>query len=227
MVADREDGKELPERAEDLGIEEHVSPLNQRHELLIAVGDCLEAWTAVEIELTKLFMVLNGVRRDAFSHPIRAAYEVVISLEVRIAMIVAYSRADESLRDDYLPHALALGSKVRKYYKKRHEVAHFYPVGRGCAKTVDMFIRPYFTEARFLLNKGPELSAGQLKVRAIKFKELAELVERHTQHVGALRGLPLEHYVQAGDRAFPPLCPADLPAAAPASLLLSDDEGRG
>ena len=201
--------------------------MNQRHELLIAVGDCLEAWTAVEIELTKLFMVLNGVRRDAFSHPIRAAYEVVISLEVRIAMIVAYSRADESLRDDYLPHALALGSKVRKYYKKRHEVAHFYPVGRGCAKTVDMFIRPYFTEARFLLDQGTRAErrategAGHQVQRARRARGAAYPARRCASRIalGALR---------TGRRqGFSASCPADLPAAAPASLLLSDDEGRG
>ena len=183
----------------------------ERRSLLLAVGECLHAWSGVEVELSNLYMILHGIKRDEFDHPTRAAFEAVNSLEVRLAMLVAYVTADLSIRDRYLPHVKALNTQVFKLYKKRHEVAHFMVVGRQ-RKTgrVQPIIRPFFTVDVFQQQRGTELDLDQVTQRVGKIGDLSELIRSHVQHVGALRKLPLEYYVRAGDRAFPPLGREDL-----------------
>jgi len=155
-------------------------------------------------------MILHGFKRDEFAHPTRAAFEAVISLEVRLAMMCAYVAADTSLRDSYLPHIKSLSSRVFKMYKKRHELAHFMIVGREGKNGKRTLIRPFFTVDAYSQKKGSELDAEQIAERAHNFEALAQRIKRHVQHVGALKKLPPKHYVQAGDKAFPPLGEEDL-----------------
>jgi hypothetical protein len=181
--------------------------------LFAAIGASLHIWSNVELEISNLYMILHSIKRNEFAHPTRAAFEAVISLDVRLTMMCAYVAADNSLKD-YLPHIKALKARVIKFYKKRHEVAHFMVVHRMNKGQVNTFIRPYFTEDNFQNKKGTELDSDQVYERAVKFDELVATIKRHIQHVGALRNLPPEAYVQAGDKAFPPLGKGDLPAAA-------------
>lgn len=131
-------------------------------------------------------------------------------------MIIAYAEADDSLEDYHL-HANLLSKRVKKLYKKRHEVAHFLTVGRGEPGKSPVLIRPFFTWSKFLSNERAELNSKQLSEKAQKFRELSHRIQRYVQHVGALRKLPLEYYVQAGDFASQPLGPKDLilPTLAP------------
>lgn len=193
--------------------------LDPHTQLLVGVGNCLDAWNSVELEIANLYMILHRIKRNEYSHPIRSAYESVISLEVRLALINGYVEADIELRDDYLPHLKSLTSRITKLYKKRHEAAHFKIIAHVEKEVVSYTIRPYFTWSTFISNECPELNAQQLNERAEKFHELTWRVVRHIQHIGAQRNLPAEFYAQAGDIIFPPLGPEDLTPTAPVTSL--------
>jgi hypothetical protein len=121
-------------------------------------------------------------------------------------MMTAYVAADTSIKDDYLPHIKLLFKQVRELYKKRHQVAHFMVVGRQVdTGPIHHVLKPFFTVDAFQQRRGTELTLEQIVQRVGKIGDLCDLVRRHIQHVGALRKLPVEHYVRAGDRAFPPL----------------------
>lgn len=183
--------------------------VESRADLLIGVGECLNTWSNVELELANLYMIIHSVKRDDYRHPIRASFEAVISLEVRLAMLNAFIEADETISTDYLRHFKPLRTKIVKLYRKRHEVAHFSIVGRNRSSGFTLAIRPFFTWNDFIREKGAELNAAQLSERAKKFSGLADRIRHHIQHVGALRRLPPEFYVQAGDIAYPPLDVSD------------------
>lgn len=184
-------------------------PLDARSKLLEGIGECLHAWGCVEIELSNLYMILQGVKRDDFSHKTRAAFEIVISLEVRLAMIRAYVGSDPKLVT-YVPHFDRLHNRITALNKKRHEIAHFVVVARNRKNGMQYLVRPFFTWNAFNEQTGTELNAEQIADRARRFGFLAEQIMRHVQHVGALLELPPEHYAKAGEIAFPALDADDL-----------------
>lgn len=180
-----------------------------REDFFPAVGRCLHAWGFVELELANLYMILQSIERDAYGHPLRAAFEIVISLEIRVAMVNAYVSADPSLRE-YLPHCHALTAKIIRSYKKRHEIAHFL-IGMEKTETGSVTaLRPFMTMYGFSQKRVKALSLAQIKERTKTFNELAERARRHVQHIGALRGLPTTYYARAGEIAYPALGPEDL-----------------
>ena len=197
-----------------MAIDDDIAALQNR--TLQAIGSCLNAWGMAEIEISNLYMALHEKSWSDFSHPMRAAFEAVISLEVRLALIRAYVEADTALTD-YAPHLISLLSRIMKLYKKRHQVAHFVIVSRFEAIDPNQpvlkgfyGIRPFFTWDGFTKQQGTELSAEQIEKRGEAFRELSKRLRRHVQHVGQLRKLPAEYFAQAGDLAYPPLTEADL-----------------
>jgi len=180
-----------------------------REGFFIAVGECLQSWGFVELEIANLYMILQGIRRDEFSHPTRAAFEAVISLEVRLAMIYAYVEADGEL-ENYLPHVKPLNSKIIKFYKKRHEIAHFLVVAERQENGLNYSLRPFVSMYGFSKKRGTKLLIPQIEDRRKRFNELANRIRRHVQSVGEMRKLPAEFYAQPGDIAFEPLGPEDL-----------------
>lgn len=181
-----------------------------RDNLFLCIGECLHAWSWVELETVNLYMVLNSISRQNLTHPSRAAFEAVISLEVRLAIIGAYVAADSPIRDDYLSHYKSLSSRIFKLYKKRHEVAHFMVVRRDTKTGLQVAIQPFFSASTYAQKNGTELSVSQIAERLELFKKLHTRLRHHVQHVGSLRKLPLEYYVLDGDIAFPPLRRGDL-----------------
>lgn len=179
--------------------------------LYSAIGECLGAWSAVEVEVSHLFMILQERPWDDFDHPLRVAFEAVISLEVRLAMIKASVGVDPRYKAEYAQHFNALYNKIMKSYKKRHEVAHFMPIIRVGELGKGFSIQPFFNWHDFRNKTGRgQLDAAQIEERKASFDTLRERVNRHKQHVGAMRGLPPEYFAQAGDLAHPPLGLDDL-----------------
>jgi len=173
--------------------------------LYAAVGECLHAWSIVEAELTTLFVVMHERAWNDFDHPLRAAFEAVISLEARLGMIKATAEADAALRDSYPAHWTKLQSKLLKSYRKRHEVAHFTLVGRIRGASRTHLIRPFFKWKDFNDQAGVELDLKQIEERKVAFYALTERVRQHVQHVGAKKGLTPSHFAQAGHIAYPDL----------------------
>lgn len=171
-----------------------------------AVGECLGAWTRVEVEISTLFMVIHSRSWEEFTHPLRAAFEAVISLEARLAMIRASVGADTDLCDSYGGHFNSLHNKVMKSYKKRHEIAHFMPVGRAKDNATIFGIKPFFTWATFENETGKsELYLTQINDRRDGFYQLVDRVQQHVQHVAGKKGLPAGYFARAGDPVHPDL----------------------
>jgi hypothetical protein len=176
---------------------------DQAHEeflqLTSAVGVCISAWSSVEDRLSALFMMLHGRSAFHLTDPLRAAYEAVVSLEVRLAMIVATASADPVTRSIYAGHCGALGKKVMRSYKKRHEIAHFALVSRRRESGEAILIRPFYRAADYVANSGPELDARAVQERTARFEALRVRITTHIQHVAELKDLPAKYHAQAGD----------------------------
>ncbi|WP_157220616.1 hypothetical protein [Flavisphingomonas formosensis] len=177
-----------------------------RKALYAEVGECIHAWSTVENEITILFMVLNERPWIEFAHPLRAAFEALISLEARLDVIRVYISADDSVNEKYTDHYKKLHSRILKAYRKRHEIAHFALVGRE-NQTGEMreFVRPFFKMKSFQENSGTELDLKQIVERKQKFYLLGERVKQHVQYVGKIKGLKADYFAQAGDLAYPDL----------------------
>ena len=169
------------------------------------VGETLHAWSIVETELTHLFMAMHAQPWNDFVHPLRAAFEAVISLEARLGMIGATAGADKQLNDRYPAHFQPLKVKLLKSYRKRHEVAHFTLVGRADATRQVHLIRPFFNWAKFQANEGVELDLKQIRERKEAFFRLSERVLQHRQYVARRKELPAEYYAEAGHLVYPDL----------------------
>ena len=190
----------------------------QLETLSIAVGSTLHAWSVVEVEVSHLFMIMHSRAWNDFSHPLRAAFEAVISFEARLGMIKASVAADADIPEAYEVLFNALHKKLIKSYRKRHEIAHFMFVGRDCKDGSEYFLRPFFRWEAFEKNKGVELNEKQIMERRDSFIRLIERVMQHRQNIGKLKGLSAEFYAQAGDPAFPDLL---TPSADPEEPALS------
>jgi|GEM_PF-6512452 len=179
---------------------------NDTNELLASIGSCLNAWSKVEDEVTQLFMLIHGQPWNDFRHPLRAAFEAVVSLETRLSMIKASVGADAVLSECYAPHFNTLYNKVMRSFRKRHEVAHFSLVQRDGSKGSRVILaRPFFNWAKFEDNLGVELDAKQIAERQNGFLSLCLKVQQHRQYVGDKKGLPSGHFAQAGDLVLPDL----------------------
>lgn len=176
-------------------------------EIYQAVGECLHAWGNVETDITHLFMLLHGHSWNVFDHPLRAAFEAVISFEARLSMIRATISADHTISSDYSAHFHTLQSKLTKSYRKRHEVAHFVLIGRGSTNSPvqSHAIRPFFNWNDFTNNVGPELNLKQIQERRKSFFDLSERISQHRQFVGKIKKLPADYFARPGDIAYPDL----------------------
>ena len=183
---------------------------NDTNDLLASIGSCLNVWSKVEDEITKLFMLIHGQPWNDYRHPLRAAFEAVVSLETRLSMIRASVAADQILSQTYARHFNALYNRVSRAHRKRHEVAHFSLVMREDGKGAKgIFARPFFNWASFEDNLGTELDARQIGERQTGFLNLCMRIQQHRQYVGDKKGLPSGHFARAGDLVLPDLDEGD------------------
>lgn len=165
-------------------------------DLYAAVGECLHAWGCVESDISQLFMVVHGVKWDHYNHPLRAAFEAAISLEVRLSMIAASFVADPAIDDEHQKVCIALCTKIKKSYRKRHEVAHFVLVGRGGTNIPQTHaIRPFFNWNDFTQNTGKsELNLQQIEDRKLSFFRLSGRIRKFVSDTGFVKGLNPDTY---------------------------------
>lgn len=165
------------------------------------VGECIHAWSGVETNLTTLFVVLHDREPNDLDDPLRATFEAVISLEVRLAMILATVKADGRCEEYRAPFA-SLKSRLTSSYKQRHEIAHFSLVGSGMVAPgqPDYGLQPFFTLSSFLRRSGrPTLKLGELRRRASAFYDLGARVHRHSLYVRQKRGVEVHESVRIDD----------------------------
>lgn len=160
-------------------------------EIYLAAGRCLHEWSTVETALTSLFVILHDQKADDYGHPLRMAFEVVQSFEVRLAMVAATVEFDKRCAD-YAPHFNGLKNKLDRAARKRAEVAHFSIIWRQPPNKPPVFaIKPFFTWSRFLTKTGrSELQLKDVEARAEGFRALARRVASHAHYVHLRREQP-------------------------------------
>lgn len=146
------------------------SKQDQIDEYATAVGYALHTWSLVEFGLAQLFEALSGI------NPVRkanAAFFAIVSFETRLDVCHAlmpfssFSRMELEIWD-------LLYERLRKFYKKRHRLAHFSFVesttfSRGQRKDTVSLV-PFYAANQ---PKESRLSVKEINERSEKFSELA------------------------------------------------------
>ena len=131
--------------------------------LLRAVGAALSNWSLVELQLSGLFCNLSRIeQRQA-----RAIFDGIISFEVRLGIcdrLMAFQPVSELEAEMWT----RLSARLSKFYKKRHELAHFSVLHSDSGAVA---IAPFLTSAA-IGGKVRELSTDQIRERSGKFIEL-------------------------------------------------------
>src|SRR5687767_6446361 len=121
--------------------------------LLAAVAKALSVWTWVEFQLGLLFHVLAELKD---SNRARAIFDGIISFEVRLSILdrlMALEKVDETEAEMWN----RLSAKLSKFYKKRHELAHF---GLGFRNELPC-ITPFMTFEKMLKDTQIFLSSNE------------------------------------------------------------------
>lgn len=129
-------------------------------ELLYEVGRGLHCWSLVEMALADLFQAMVGYP-NANPH---ALFNAVINFDTRLTLCdkaMEFADLDPVEREMWIK----LSAKLTKFYKRRHEIAHF-SVGK------EGVILPFVTTANWQDKNRTKLNAGQIRERAFKFLEL-------------------------------------------------------
>jgi hypothetical protein len=136
-----------------------------------AVGTTLHAWSQVESGISQLFWHVSGTSL----HKAEAIFDTVVSFETRIAVLDAVVACEDTLSEDEKEVWTSLSVRLRKLYKKRHEVAHF-----GVASPEDFVsgtrIAPFFTWGKERQKANKYLTHDQIMVRANLFTAAARAV---------------------------------------------------
>lgn len=133
-------------------------------EILRAVGASLSNWSMVEMQLSTLFRFLSEMP-DGKAH---AAFDGIISFQIRLGLCDRLM-ALESLDSLEVEMWRRLSARLTKFYKKRHELAHFSLLHDDNGGVV---IHPFLTFEKMLAKNRKGLSLAQIRERSEKFIEL-------------------------------------------------------
>ena len=139
-------------------------PEHDDSELFRAIGAALHNWSLVEMQLSGLFSTLSDIGDQKKSH---ALFDAIISFETRLAMcdrLMAFESADEVEAETWS----RMSARLSKFYKKRHELAHFTMV----AWAKEPAISPFLTFEGMFSDQPRLLNLAQVRERSAKFIEL-------------------------------------------------------
>lgn len=143
--------------------------------LLSAIAGALAAWSKVEMKLALLFGIISTIPDRAKAN---AVFDAVVSFDARLAICDRLMPLQQ-FSELELEMWARMSAKLRKSYKKRHEVAHFTLGFDDIAK--DGFnkplIMPYFTWEKWLSRNAPTLDRSQVEERLQKFTEIEAAVQ--------------------------------------------------
>ena len=134
--------------------------------VLRAVGAALHNWSLIELQLSNLFSVISDPRDQRKAHAVFAA---VLSFDARLAIcdrLMDLEEADELEKEMWTK----LSARISKYYRKRHELAHF-TLNHGAQSPA---IQPFYTVEKWAFDKVRYLSEEEIRERSRKFIELAQ-----------------------------------------------------
>jgi hypothetical protein len=134
---------------------------------MATLGGALAAWSNVENNMGLLFNAASGIPDMQKSG---AIFDAVVAFEARLAVLNATIENDNSLSEEDKELWACLSDRLRKLYKKRHEVAHFSVIGDVPNATS---IAPFFTWNKHNRNAIKSLTITQIFERSGKFSEAA------------------------------------------------------
>jgi hypothetical protein len=135
---------------------------------MATLGAALASWSNVENNMGLLF---NAASDLPDLEKAGAIFDAIVAFEARIAVLDATMANDRSFTEDEKELWACLSARLRKLYKKRHEVAHFSVPGPDVAHATA--IAPFFTWNKHLRDTVKSLSIDQIAERSGKFMEAA------------------------------------------------------
>jgi len=133
--------------------------------LLSGVGGALANWSMVELQMGLLFTILSDIPdRDKAV----AIFDGVISFDTRLAILDRLMRFETDLSETEAEMWTRLSQRLSKFYKKRHELAHFSLSESGGK----LAIAPFLTYEKLFNKSVRYLSVEQVAERGEKFTEL-------------------------------------------------------
>jgi hypothetical protein len=160
------------------------------------IGSALNAWSLVETGMGLVFYSVSGI-----SSPPKAGaiYDAIVAFEGRLAMIDAAIQSDDHLiTSDEKEWWPCFSAKLRKLYKKRHQVAHFSVIPDQSWSAIS----PYFTWNKAAQNAAKWLTVPQIKELSDRFEEAGSAI---TWFNGVLQQRMLPPERRTPQPAEPPL----------------------
>lgn len=136
--------------------------------LLLAVGQALKQWSAVETSIATLFAILCEFKDEMKAHRI---IDAIISFETRLDVADALM-SQEDLTPLELETWKRLVAKLKKQYKKRHEVAHFSIVNTITNSVGTLRLSPFLTYGHFARDELRYLTENEIHARRKGFADL-------------------------------------------------------
>tara|TARA_R110002110_G_scaffold68080_4_gene184716 strand:+ start:15020 stop:15607 length:588 start_codon:yes stop_codon:yes gene_type:complete len=170
--------------------------------LMNSVGHCLREWSHVEYNMMRLFLsVHNAPLHEALLPPLRAAFECVQSLEIRLAMLNKSIETSLPLSGDFLENWTILNNKISKMAKKRNQVAHFMAGDTSAVSDQSEFkVFPFYSLTGQLTGTAiSPLSNKDLKQRQMSFRTLHQRVHRFYLYNEIRTGRRPRDHAPAGD----------------------------
>ena len=163
--------------------------------ILRAVGASLHNWSLVEISLARFFGSLANLSSGS-----QTIFAAIINFDTRVTIC---DRLIEESGLDNLDKKIwtKLSTRLSKFYKKRHEIAHF-TLGEVQGRAV---IQPFLTLEKLRNGTANSLTVRQISERSGKFIELKEALEWFYDYVPLRRIGHQESRIQALQE--PPLVP--------------------
>lgn len=150
------------------GSESGMGDLPDGVELLTTISLALANWSSVELELTVLFKAISELHNHKKAN---ALFDGIISFEIRVGIcdrLMAFEKIDPIEGEMWA----RMSAKLTKYYKKRHELAHFSIIEQNGVHK----LTPFVTVEKLIDGFQTTLDTQQVIDRADKFKDLQKAV---------------------------------------------------
>jgi hypothetical protein len=166
-------------------------------ELMSTVGLALHGWSQVETGTGILFIVVSGIRS---ADQAGAIFDSIVDFRSRLSMLDAAIEHSNLANANEKEIWTCLSARLRKLYKRRHEIAHFAIADDEIASARQ--ISPFFTFNKYLQKTHRSLSVEQILNRTRQFGDAAEAIQWFVRFTS--ERLPREGHL-GGPAEAPPL----------------------
>jgi len=141
------------------------------------VGRALQEWSQVEDYLFQIFCEVCGIRDGVKA---AAVFGSIVAFDARLRVVDTLMRL-ELKGTEHLPVWSRLAARLAKFYKKRHELAHFSVMTKKTGmpdgtQKVRVEFQPFYSMASAMTGRNKTLSSSEIELRIRHFEELREAV---------------------------------------------------